>query len=217
MGADAMSESMAFIGGVAVAGLAALLLLKGSGNSVPNFSGTPQVQAPIVAPPYMAQPGTYPGLPVYPNQLPPGSDTLELRSQLERQKNQLDMLQRENDQLKNQTQQFQSQIQTYYQSQLNAQQNQNSVQQPALQSQEAWWSSNILWAVGGMALTVGGGIVVAGVSALFSPKHRPTRTVQVIHPYNGSGHTISPPVRRAEFLPPRSERRIETPEYDDTY
>ncbi len=219
MGANAMSESMAFIGGVAVAGLAALLLLKGSGNSVavPNFNGTPQVQAPIVAQPYMAQPGTYPGLPVYPNQIPPGSDPMELRSQLERQKNQLDVLQRENDQLKNQTQQFQSQIQTYYQSQLNAQQNQNSAQQTALQPQEAWWTSNILWAVGGMALTVGGGIVVAGVSALFSQKQRPTRTVQVIHPYSSSGQTISPPVRRAEFLPPRSERRMEAPEYDDTY
>ncbi len=213
-----MSESMAFIGGVAVAGLAALLLLKGSGNSVqPNFSVTPQVQAPVVAPPMMTQPGTYPGVPVYPNQLPPSSDTSELRTQLERQKNKLDFLQRENDQLKNQNQQFQSQIQTYYQSQLNAQQNQNSLQQAALQSQEPWWSSRIFWAVGGMALTVGGGIVVAGVSALFSQKQHPTRTVQVIHPYNSSGNRISTPVRRAEFLPPRSERRVETPEYDDTY
>ena len=212
-----MSESMAFIGGVAVAGLAALLLLKGSGNSVqPNFNVTPQVQAPVVAPPMMTQPGTYPGLPAFPNQLPPNSDNKELRTQLERQKNQLDALQRENDQLKNQNQQFHSQINAFYQSQLN-QQNQNSAQQAALQSQEPWWSSGILWAVGGMALTVGGGIVVAGVSALFSQKQRPTRTVQVIHPYNGSGNTISPTVRRAEFLPPRSERRVEAPEYDDTY
>lgn len=211
---------MAFIGGVAVAGLAALLLLKGSGNSVqPNFN-VPQVQAPaVVAPPMMNQPGAYPGLPTYPNQqLPPSSDTNELRTQLERQKTQLDVLQRENDQLKNQNQQLHSQMQTFYQSQLNAQQNQ-SVQQAALQqTQEPWWSSGILWAVGGMALTVGGGIVVAGVSALFTQKQRPTRTVQVIHPYNGSGgQTISPPVRRAEFLPPRSERRVEAHEYDDTY
>ena len=127
-----MSESMAFIGGVAVAGLAALLLLKGSGNSVqPNFNVTPQVQAPVVAPPMMTQPGTYPGVPVYPNQLPPAADTTELRTQLERQKSQLDVLQRENDQLKNQNQQFQSQIQTYYQSQLNDKQNLNSAQQVA--------------------------------------------------------------------------------------
>ncbi|MGB3650091.1 MAG: heterocyst differentiation related protein [Rivularia sp. (in: cyanobacteria)] len=216
-----MSESMAFIGGVAVAGLAALLLLKGSANNLvqPNFNATPQVQAPVLAPPMMAQPGIYPGIPVYPNQIPPGVDTTELRTQLERQKNQLDTLQQQNDQLKNQNQQFQSQIQTFYQSQLSAQQNQNSAQQAALQqSPEPWWSNGILWAVGGMALTVGGGIVVAGVSALFSQKQRPTRTVQVIHPYNGSGHnTISPPVRRAEFLPPRAERRMEAPEYDDTY
>ncbi len=212
-----MSESMAFIGGVAVAGLAALLLLKGSGNSIPSNFVTPQVQAP---PPHiMTQPGTYPGVPAYPNQLPPAPETSELRTQLERQKNQLDFLQRENDQLKNQNQQFQSQIQTFYQSQLNAQQHQNSAaQQAALQqSQESWWSSPILWAVGGMALTVGGGIVVAGVSALFSQKQRPTRTVQVIHPYNSLGQTISPTVRRAEFLPPRSERHMEAPEYDDTY
>ncbi len=214
-----MSESMAFIGGVAVAGLAALLLLKGSGNSLPaNFNATPQVQPPVVAQPYMAQPGTYPGVPAYPNQFPPSPDTSELRTQLERQKTQLDVLQRENDQLKNQNQQFQSQVQSYYhQSQLSAQQNQSSTQQALAQSQEPWWSSGILWAVGGMALTVGGGIVVAGVSALFSQKQRPTRTVQVIHPYNGSSSTISPPVRRAEFLPPRSERRMEAPEYDDTY
>lgn len=214
-----MSESMAFIGGVAVAGLAALLLLKGSGNSGPATFNVPQVQSPVVTQPYMAQPGAYPGVPPYPNQLPPNSDSIELRTQLERQKTQLDTLQRENDQLKNQNQQFQSQVQSYYHSQINAQQNQNSAQQAAAlqQSQEPWWSSRILWAVGGMALTVGGGIVVAGVSALFSPKQRPTRTVQVIHPYNGSGNAISTPVRRAEFLPPRSERRMEAPEYDDTY
>jgi hypothetical protein len=213
-----MSESMAFIGGVAVAGLAALLLLKGSGNSLPATFNAPQVQSPVVTQPYMAQPGAYPGVPFYPNQLPPNPDPIELRTQLERQKTQLDVLQQENDRLKNQNQQFQTQVQSYYQSQLSAQQNQSSAQQAALQqTQEPWWSSGILWAVGGMALTVGGGIVVAGVSALFSQKQRPTRTVQVIHPYNGSGNTISPPVRRAEFLPPRSERRMEAPEYDDTY
>ena len=95
-----MSESMAFIGGVAVAGLAALLLLKGSGNSLPaNFNATPQVQPPVVAQPYMAQPGTYPGVPAYPNQFPPSPDTSELRTQLGRQKTQLDVLQRENEQI----------------------------------------------------------------------------------------------------------------------
>ena len=46
-----MSESMAFIGGVAVAGLAALLLLKGSGNSLPANYNAPQVQSPVVAQP----------------------------------------------------------------------------------------------------------------------------------------------------------------------
>lgn len=40
-----MSESMAFIGGVAVAGLAALLMLRGTNNSLqPNFGVNPQMQ-----------------------------------------------------------------------------------------------------------------------------------------------------------------------------
>ncbi len=39
-----MSESMAFIGGVAVAGLAALVLLKGTNTPLqPNFAVTPQM------------------------------------------------------------------------------------------------------------------------------------------------------------------------------
>lgn len=214
-----MSESMAFIGGVAVAGLAALLLLKGTGNSAqPNFGGTPQMQAPVVGQPMIQpQPIPYPGQP-YANFQPPGSQNPELQAQIERQKSQLEFLQRENDQLRNQSQQLQTDMQSYYKTQLSAQQSNSTAQQEALgQSQTTWWSSGIIWAVGGMALTVGGGIVVAGVSALFVQKPRQSRTVQVIHPYNGSSQSLSP-VRRAEFLPPRSEtRRVEAPEYDDTY
>lgn len=213
-----MSESMAFIGGVAVAGLAALLLLKGTGNSMPpNFTVAPQMPTALVAPSVMQQPGQYPayGQSGYPNGPTPLGSTAEERLAVERVKVDNETLKRENDQLKYQVQQLQSQLQTYnYQLQLNAQHNQNAAQ--LQQSENPWWSSPIVWAVGGMTLTIGGGVVVAGVLALFSPKQRPSRTVQVIHPYNGVTPPLAP-VRRSEFLPPRTERRVEAPEYDDTY
>jgi hypothetical protein len=216
LGEKAMSESMAFIGGVAVAGLAALLLLKGAGGtSLPSYTVPPQIPTSVVAPPAMMPPtATYPGQP-YPNPAPLSPNTEE-RVQMERFKMENEGLKNENANLKTQVQQLQSQLQQAYnyQVQLN-QQNQNAT---ALQqeSQNRWWSSPVIWAVGGMTLTVGGGIVVAGVLALFSPKDRPTRTVQVIHPYNGPTPPLAP-VRRPEFLPPRTERRVEAPEYDDTY
>ena len=219
-----MSESMAFIGGVAVAGLAALLLLKGAGgNPVQNFSSaSPQAQQPVVAPPAIPPAMQY----SYPPQYPPSSSgsfaNEQMRSDMERMKLQMENMQREKDQLRNRNEQLQTQIHSNYQAQLknlNPQNIQNTPQQAVLPpaTENPWWSSGILWAVGGMALTVGGGVVVAGVSALFSQKPRSTRTVQVIHPYNSPNPTLAP-VRRAEFLPPRPEqRRAEVPEYDDMY
>lgn len=216
-----MSESMAFIGGVAVAGLAALVLLKGTGNPVqPGFTVPQQIQAPVVAPqvmPQQPQQFGYTGQPIVPNPLPNAPNNDQLRLDLERGKMQMDNLQRDNDRLKAENQQLQFQLQNFANAQ-QAQQAQNNQRAVQLQQpQSPWWSSGIVWAVGGMALTIGGGVVVAGVSALFSQKPRPVRTVQVIHPYNGP----TPPLattRRPEFLPPRGEaRRVESHEYEDTY
>jgi len=215
-----MSESMAFIGGVAVAGLAALLLLKGTTNSLqPNFTVNPQMPTVVAPPAVMQQPVPYYAQPVYPNAPAPNSLSTEERVAMERLKMENETVKKENDQLKTQIQQIQFQYQTQINA-INAQNNQNPTVRPAsLQppDQSPWWSSPIAWAVGGMTLTIGGGVVVAGVLALFSPKQRPTRTVQVIHPYNGSTPPLVP-VRRPEFLPSRTEvRRVEAPEYDDTY
>lgn len=214
-----MSESMAFIGGVAVAGLAALLLLKGTSNSLPpNFALTSQVPT-VVAPQAVVPPPQYPyGQPAYPNAPAPNSPTTEERVAMERLKMESEAFKKENDQLKTQIQQLQFQYQTQINA-INAQNNQSlPVKQATLQpDQNPWWSSPIAWAVGGMTLTIGGGVVVAGVLALFSPKQRPSRTVQVIHPYNGSTPPLAP-VRRTEFLPPRGVvRRADVPEYEDTY
>ena len=116
-----MSESMAFIGGVAVAGLAALLLLKGAGgNPMQNFPVSPQVQQPVVAPPVVPPAAQYSYVP----QQPPSSPTIlaseQLRSDMERMKLQMDNMQRENDQLKNRNEQLQTQIHSNYQAQLQA-------------------------------------------------------------------------------------------------
>lgn len=218
-----MSESMAFIGGVAVAGLAALLLLKGANNPSPqgfNFTA-PQIQSPVVTQPFANQPVPYGMGQPLPNIAPTAVGGDQLRVDNERMKMQLEALQREGDRLKAENQQLQFQLQAFNnQQQLNAIQNQNSQQAAAqLQQPQPWWSSGIVWGVGGIALTVSGGIVAAGVSALFSQKSsRPVRTVQVIHPYNGANSSIAPTTRRTEFLPPRNQvRRIESPEYDDTY
>lgn len=210
-----MSESMAFIGGVAVAGLAALVLLKGAGNSPqPNFAVTPQFQAPV--PQQMMPPPQYPyGQLPYPNN-PPVPNT-EQRAELESVKSEMARLKSDNEQLRTQNQQLQWQFQSYNQQQQQLQFSQQNNQRTALQPQTPWWSSPIVWAVGGMSLTIGGGVVVAGVLALFSPKQRQSRTVQVIQPYQGSTQPLVP-IRRTEFLPPRMEaRRVETPEYDEMH
>ncbi|MFK0729652.1 MAG: heterocyst differentiation related protein [Gloeotrichia echinulata GP01] len=207
-----MSESMAFIGGVAVAGLAALVLLKGTGNPIqPNFAVAPQMPS-VVQQPYIQPQAPYAYGQAIPPYVPPTIPNTEQRVELESLKGQMDRLKSDNEQLRAANQQLQWQFQQNQQNQLLTQQ---SNQKAALQPQNGWWSSPILWLVGGVTLTVGGGVVVAGLLALFSPKQRTTRTVQVIHPYQGATPPLVP-VRRAEFLPPRSEtRRMETPEYDE--
>ncbi|MDJ0674371.1 MAG: heterocyst differentiation related protein [Calothrix sp. MO_167.B42] len=215
-----MSESMAFVGGVAIAGLAALLLLKGAAGNTPvqpNFTVSPPVQAPVVTP-MMPQVGTYPYLQQNPNvPLPVNPNTSQTIAELEKLKVISERLQQENNQLKVQNQQMQFQLQ---QLQLNAQNTNQQAATPAeLNSTEnTLLSSPIIWAVGGMSLAIGGGVVVAGVLALFSPKERSTRTVQVLHPYHNPNQPLVP-LRRAEFLPPRKEvRRVQqTHEYDDMH
>jgi hypothetical protein len=218
-----MSESMAFIGGVAVAGLAALVLLKGTNTPISSNFAVPQMPGTVMAPQVMQPPvqyGNY-GQPVYSNQ-PPNAPNSDQRLEMEKLKMnmQLEKLKSDNEQLRLQNQQFQVQAQSFTQRewQLAQQANQQKMatfQQP---EQNNWWSSPMLWAVGGATLTIGGGVVVAGVLSLFAPKQRPTRTVQVIHPYNGNTPSLAP-ARRTEYLPPSrmDSRRVETAEYDDMH
>jgi hypothetical protein len=220
-----MSESMAFIGGVAVAGLAALVLLKGTNTPVSsNFAVSPQMPGTLMAPQVMQPPMQYPvnyGQPVYSNQ-PPTAPNSDQRLEMEKLNMQMEKFKNDNEQLKLQNQQLQVQVQNFTTQQWQLQQAQQQVNQqkivPFPSEQNQWWSSPMLWAVGGATLTIGGGVVVAGVLSLFAPKQRPTRTVQVIHPYNGSTPPLTP-VRRAEFLPSSriEPRRVETAEYDEMH
>lgn len=218
-----MSESMAFIGGVAVAGLAALLLLKGTNNPVQqaNFAVPPQMSGRVVAPQVMQPSMQYPpnyGQQVYPYQQPVAPNTNQ-RLEMEKLNVTMEKLKTDNEQLRLQNQQLQGQIQNFTQQQWQLTQQQHQQKVATLPpEQNPWWSSPIVWAAGGATLTIGGGVVVAGVLSLFSPKQRPSRTVQVIHPYQGPTPPLAT-VRRAEFLPSsRTEsRRVETAEYDELH
>jgi hypothetical protein len=218
-----MSESMAFIGGVAVAGLAALVLLRGANTPMQSNFAIPSPQMPTSMAPPVMQPPMYPqpynpyGFANNPNPQPAGPSP-EQRIEMERLNMQLERLKSDNEQLRAQNQQFQYQLQNWNNQQMHlAQQNSQRVASEVFKEQDPWWSSPIVWAVGGATLTIGGGVVVAGVLALFSPRQRPTRTVQVIHPYHGPTPPLAP-VRRAEFLPSAHHveaRRVEAPEYDE--
>lgn len=220
---------MAFIGGVAVAGLAALVLLKGTNTPIQsNFGVNTQMPGTVMAPqvmqPNLQYPNNY-GQPVYSNQ-PPTAPNSDQKLEMEKMNMQVEKLKADNEQLRLQNQQLQGQIQNFNWTQQQQQQQQLLAQQAAqakvaalpAEQQNGWWSSPMLWAVGGATLTIGGGVVVAGVLSLFAPKQRPTRTVQVIHPYTGPTPPLAN-VRRAEFLPSsRPEaRKVEEAEYDEMY
>ncbi len=221
-----MSEGIAFIGGVSAAGLAALILLKGTGlpSQQPNAVATPQMPA-VESPQAVQQPMPYPSN--YGQQLmPESSQALQLENMnLEMQ---MEKLEADNQQLMLQNQQLQVQLENFTAQQqwnLAQQQNQQEITPIPPAEQNSQSESPIIWAIGGAILTVCGGVVTAGVLSLFAaPKQRQTkatpRTVNVIHPYN-HGHIPHPgAMRRTELLPPLSRtemRRVEAADYDELY
>jgi hypothetical protein len=221
-----MSEGIAFIGGASMAGLAALVLLKGTGTPAqqPNFEmpTMPTVEAPqAVQQPIQSPPNYGQQLIPDPNQALQ-LEKLSLNMQMEK-------LEADNQQLRLQNQQLQVQLESFTaQQQWNlAQQQQNQQEPTALPpaEQDSQLESPIIWAVGGAILTVCGGVVTAGVLSLFSaPKQRQTktmpRTVNVIHPHSYGQIPHAGTMRRAEFLPPSRSteaRRVEAAEYDELY
>ena len=219
-----MSEGIAFVGGVSVAGLAALILLKGTvtPSQQPNFPVTPQI--PTVESPQAAQqPLPYP--PNY-GQQPVADPNQALQLEQMQMQMELEKLEADNQQLMLQNQQLQLQLESFTaQQQWNLAQQQNQQEVAALPAagQNSQSESPIVWAVGGALLTVCGGVVTAGIVSLFSaPKQRQSkstpRTVNVIHPYNHGQIPHVGSMRHTEFLPMSRAgmRRVEA-EYDELH
>lgn len=208
-----MSDTTAFLGGAAIAGLAAMVLLRGgvSANS-PALPSSPL--APIQ--PYPTMP-TYPSPGVY----PPGAigaptndydkqrlEAEQLRSQVEQQRTQIE-------QLKAQTQSQQAFIDT-----LTAQTKGNGVSAlprpttvPTPNAEAANPVMNgLMWAVGGMILTFGGGIALVAMFALFARQQRPSRTIEVFHEDYPNYLTAR---RRSQALPTRRTiKRVEAEDFE---
>ncbi|MBW4440768.1 MAG: hypothetical protein KME10_05955 [Plectolyngbya sp. WJT66-NPBG17] len=201
-----MSETTSFLGGAALAGLAAVILLKGGvGNSSPTLS--PSQPLPNYG--YSVQPGA-PTLP--PNTTGTTIDADKQRAETEQLKALVEQQRIQTEQLKTQLQSQQALIET-----LNAQSraaipapprpiNSNS----SIENNPVF--SNLLWMLGGVILTFGGGIALVGMFILFAKQQRPSRTIEVVHD-EYPGYLSNR--RRTQVLPARrSIRRVEAEEID---
>lgn len=205
-----MSDSMAFLAGVAFAGIAAILLLKGN----PNPSVLPNTLPP---PPASVLPSATP-LPLPPTaQVLPGWNPEQQRSELEQLRAQLDRQRLDTELLKEQLRSQQMLVDSLNgqcklnpaNPQLNPALPQASTQQPA--SQFLW---GLLWALAGTIATILLGLVFLAMFVLFGQQRSP-RTVQVIRPLNSS-EPFPPYKRGSEFLPPRvRDRRVDPGYYEE--
>ena len=206
-----MSETTSFLGGAALAGLAAVTLLKGGVSATaPSFTSSqiPIQPYPTATMPSLGVPSTSGAPTVY--------DLEQQRVQTEQLKAQFEQQRVQTEQLKAQIQSQQTLIET-----LNAQSKNNGIlpipakapQGQPLNSEQA--SSNpmltgILWALGGMLLAFGGGLALVGVFVLFARQQRPSRTIEVIH---DEYPNYLPARRKSQVLPPR--RTIKRVDADD--
>lgn len=202
-----MSETTSFLGGAALAGLAAVILLKG-GVSTNSPTLTPTQPIPNYG--YPVTPGA-PGATIPPTAgTTPDADkqraeTEQLRALLEQQRVQTE-------QLKTQLQSQQALIET-----MNAQNKAglSALQKPAAnpsQIENNSVFSNLLWMLGGVILTFGGGIALVGMFVLFAKQQRPSRTIEVVHD-EYPGYLSNR--RRAQMLPARRTiKRVEAEEID---
>lgn len=200
-----MSETTSFLGGAALAGLAAVILLRG---------GIGTTNTPVLSP---AQPlpnygySVQPGMPVPTVPPPPtGTDVDKQRAETEQLRALVEQQRVQTEQLKTQLQSQQALIET-----LNAQNKAALVnpQKPVnVQPENNPVFSNLLWMLGGVILTFGGGIALVGMFVLFAKQQRPSRTIEVVHD-EYPGYLSNR--RRTQVLPARrSIRRVEAEEID---
>jgi hypothetical protein len=207
-----MSDTTSFLGGAALAGLAAVILLKGgvSANSplgtVPMPTLQPLPTAPM--PPYGSMP---------PSIVTPSPTTYDL----EKQRLETDQLKAiveqqrvQTEQLKAQVQSQQALIETLNKNSLTPLPPKNPHGQPNLLEPSNPMVTGVLWALGGMVLAFGGGIALVGVFVLLARQQRPSRTIEVVH---DDYSNYIPPInrRRSQMLPPRRViKRVDAQDFE---
>ncbi len=207
-----MSDTTSFLGGAALAGLAAIILLKGGVSaSAPGFTA-PQT---LPVQPYPTATLPYAGMSPA-TATPTVYDLEKQRLETEQLKAQFEQQRVQTAQLKAQIQSQQTLIET-----LNAQTKPSGglpipakVAQGQLSSSESVSTNpmmtGVLWALGGMLLAFGGGLALVGMFVLFSRQQRPSRTIEVIHDEYPS---YLPARRKPQVLP--SRRAIKRVDADD--
>ncbi len=222
-----MSDTTSFLGGAALAGLAALVVMRG-GLTIGSPSMTPQqsFQLPQLS---LGQgtinPVTGQLLPSVPTPSPaavavgrtPYEDA-KLSVQMEALKSQVEQLQ---NQVRSQQTVMDTMTTQLRTGSLTPQPIQTALPQTvqpmhtASDQAATTMISGLPWALGGMVLTFGGGIALVGMFVLLSRQNRSSRTIEVIHDdypaYLPNVQTASR--RRVQVLPPRRAiRRVEAEE-----
>jgi hypothetical protein len=229
-----VSDTTSFLGGAALAGLAALIVLRGGVNF---GSATPGQSSPLLPMPPMAIPGMSTGMgTTMPTTgtgliLPTPGPVIATAPTSNGEKTYEDAKQRiELDQIKSQLEQQQSQIRSQ-QALIDALTAQNRTaglnpvnavvpamvpqmqNSPMQNGHDASLVSGLPWALGGVLLTFGGGIAVVGMFSMLSRQNgRPNRTVEYIH---DDYPAYLPQRRRVQSLPPRRTVRRVDLEDDD--
>jgi hypothetical protein len=192
-----MSETTSFLGGAALAGLAAVILLKGGLSATSPTVGAPQYA------PMQPLPTVSPGVMVPQSPVPSGDyekqkvEADQLKSQIEQQRLQIEQLK------------AQAQSQQAFIDSLTAQSKSGTGPLAARSQQPGGGGfdtsnpvmSGLMWALGGMILTFGGGIALVGMFVLFAKNQRsPSRTIEVFHDEYPAYLSTR---RRQPALPPR--------------
>lgn len=206
-----MSETTSFLGGAALAGLAAVILLRGGITT----------NSPVVTPSQPLPGYPYPGVSPSPlSTLSPAASGTPTSGDLEKQRLETEQLKALLEQQRVQTEQLKTQVQSQQTliDTLTAQNKTTPIPSPKAGigggdvDQTNPILTGLLWALGGMILTFGGGIALVGMFVLFAKQQRPSRTIEVIHDeYPG----YLPARRRSQMLPPRRAiKRVEAEDLD---
>jgi hypothetical protein len=219
-----MSDTTSFLGGAALAGLAAVVVLRGGINFGSSSVPVASLQPGFGMNPTMPTLGTNPNMPTMPLPMP----TVNPVGSSEKQDYDSVKLQFRVEQLQGQVEQQQTQLRSQQvmidtlsaQSKVGGGWNNNQAPTapsviPQLQPHNyegGGLVNGLPWAIGGVLLAFGGGIALVGMFVLFSRQSRPSRTIEFVQDeYPG----YLPQRRRAQVLPPRRiARRIDVEDED---